>query len=56
VIDNKLYTAKDGMLEGITRKVVLQIAEAEGIPVVADVLPTELIPKFDEAFISSTTR
>jgi len=56
VMDNKLYTAKDGMLEGITRKVVLQLAEAEGIPAVVDVLPTEMIPRFQEAFITSTTR
>lgn len=56
VRDGSVWTAGEGMLEGITRKIVLQLVEEVGIhlrlqaPRVADV------PLLDEAFLSSSSR
>jgi len=52
----KVFTAEEGVLDGITRKHVLWLAGREGIEVDVDDLPTADIPRFDEAFITSTTR
>lgn len=43
VLEGMLVTPARGMLHGITRKILLQLAQAEGIPVAErDVLPVEL--------------
>lgn len=57
VCDEELWTAGDGVLEGITRKIVLQqLAPALALPVrlQAPVLPR--VNSFDEAFLSSSSR
>lgn len=56
VQDGKLYTAEENILFGITRKKVLELAEKLNIPVVRARLSFSLLSKFDEAFITSTTR
>lgn len=45
-----------GLLEGVTRRVVLELALAEGIPVREEALPAALLQECEEAFLSSTTR
>jgi branched-chain amino acid aminotransferase len=56
VLDNKLWTAPQGVLSGITRSLVLVAASAENLPVVFKAAPVTEIQKFDEAFITSSTR
>jgi branched-chain amino acid aminotransferase len=56
VRDNKLWTAPQGVLSGITRGLVLAAASAEGLPVVLRAAPVTEVPLFDEAFITSSTR
>jgi len=51
-----LYTAGTGVLEGITRKMVLQVAQAERIPVVLQAVNVADIPRLDEASLSSSSR
>jgi branched-chain amino acid aminotransferase len=53
---NKLWTAPQGVLSGITRGLVLAAASAENLPVVFKAAPVTEIHKFDEAFITSSTR
>jgi branched-chain amino acid aminotransferase len=56
VLDNKLWTAPQGVLSGITRGLVLAAASAENLPVVFRAAPVTEVPMFDEAFITSSTR
>ena len=66
VKDGKVYTSSDDVLFGITRSVsafvnahrkfVLQVAKDNGIEVVLGEIHKDDLGKFDEAFISSTTR
>jgi branched-chain amino acid aminotransferase len=54
VKDGKLLTARKNVLEGITRKSVLQIAGEMGIPTVeTDIKPDDLFSA-DEVFVAST--
>lgn len=56
VINQTLYTPKEGILEGVTRKMVLQIAKEHQIPVnITDVSLNDL-SKASEAFLCSTTK
>jgi|AntAceMinimDraft_1070359.scaffolds.fasta_scaffold02506_2 branched-chain amino acid aminotransferase len=56
VINQTLYTPKEGVLEGVTRKMVLQIAKEQQIPVkITDVSLSDLT-KASEAFMCSTTK
>jgi branched-chain amino acid aminotransferase len=46
----------DAVLDGITRRATLEIAESEGIGVEVATLPLELIGQAQEAFLASTSR
>ena len=45
-----------GLLEGVTRNFVFEIAKVAGIPVSETVLRAEDLPSADEMFLTSTTR
>ena len=51
-----LYTAGSGVLEGVTRRIVLQCAAELAIPVVFATTPLASIAQLDEAAISSSSR
>lgn len=54
VTNGKLVTAQNGILLGVTRRTILQLACEEGIPV--EYRPSRLDEGFDEAFITSSSR
>lgn len=54
IVDGTIITACDQILLGVTRKIVLKIACADGIPI--EYHPPCLDIDFDEAFITSSTR
>jgi branched-chain amino acid aminotransferase len=54
--DGVLYTAGEGVLEGIGRRIVLQQAKALGIPVQLDPVHINDIGRLDEAALSSASR
>lgn len=56
VMDGVLYTAGEGMLPGITRQIVLEIAASEGISLKLMPPAFDMIERFDEAFITSSSR
>lgn len=49
-----VITPAHGMLEGITRRTVLEMAQALGLPVQVRALPTEELRQADEIFLSSS--
>ena len=49
------YPACNYILDGITRRFVIALAETEGIPVQLGALPVEAIGELDELFLSGTT-
>jgi branched-subunit amino acid aminotransferase/4-amino-4-deoxychorismate lyase len=51
-----LVTADDGVLEGITRQVTLELAERHGLTLELRRLPLAELAQCDEAFITSSTR
>ena len=51
-----LYTAGEGVLEGITRKIILQLATELGIAVRLQALPVDEIDTLDEAALSGSSR
>ncbi len=54
-VQNKtLFTPDRGMLEGITRRSVLELADDEGLHTVVAPLPAETLRGADEAFLTST--
>lgn len=54
VLDGCVVTPKSGVLEGITRKTVLEICAALGLPAEVRDLPFEEFLQADEVFISSS--
>lgn len=52
--NRKLYTPKGNVLEGITRRTVIELAQQMGIPVEMGDYPPERLREADEAFLSST--
>lgn len=56
VMNNALYTPKEGILEGVTRKMVLQIAKENQIEVKLTDLSLNDLTKASEAFLCSTTK
>lgn len=56
VRDGAVLTAGDGVLEGITRKIVLQLVRAQGIPLSLRAPTLAEAPQLDEAFLSSSSR
>jgi branched-subunit amino acid aminotransferase/4-amino-4-deoxychorismate lyase len=45
-----------GLLRGITREAVLDLARAHGIPAAEEVLPAAALASADEAFLTSTLK
>lgn len=56
VINDTLYTPKDGVLEGVTRKLILQIAKENQIPIKTTEISLNDLEKASEAFLCSTTK
>lgn len=56
VRNNVLYTAGEGVLEGITRKIILDQATKLGIPICYEAIHRDEISLLDEAGISSSSR
>jgi branched-subunit amino acid aminotransferase/4-amino-4-deoxychorismate lyase len=54
VKDETLFTPSRGVLEGVTRKTVLEIAAAEGRKAVVDFTPVDLLYQADEIFMCTT--
>ncbi|MCB0397075.1 MAG: aminotransferase class IV [Flavobacteriales bacterium] len=54
VINGVLYTAGDGVLKGITRKVIIELASSLGLKVVEDRITLEELAQADEAFLTGT--
>jgi branched-chain amino acid aminotransferase len=54
VKDGKVSTPDRGVLEGITRKTVIELSAEHGIPLEARAVPAEEVRGADEVFISST--
>jgi branched-subunit amino acid aminotransferase/4-amino-4-deoxychorismate lyase len=51
-----VWTADEGVLEGITRGIVLQLVAEGGIPLRLEAVPLAEIARFEEAFLSSSSR
>jgi branched-chain amino acid aminotransferase len=56
VLDGVLRTAGGGVLAGITRQILLELAEGLGIPTRLEAVSREDLPRLSEAFVSSSTR
>ena len=56
VINDKLVTAKAGILEGITKRVVYELAQDLGIEIVERFPKTDEIKKFQEAFVTASNK
>lgn len=56
VKDGVLYTARDGVLEGITRKIILGLLPELGIPLRLEAVHEAEVSQLDEAAISSASR
>lgn len=54
VVDGGLVTPAEGVLEGITRRTVIELAQSLGIPVALRPLPAQELRSADEAFLSSS--
>ncbi|GLK86127.1 branched-chain amino acid transferase [Ancylobacter defluvii] len=54
VKDGVLYTPERGVLEGVTRKTVMEIAAAKGIEVRMEHVPVDLAYRCDELFFCTT--
>lgn len=54
VKDGKLYTPRKGVLEGVTRKSVLALADELGLPYTIDDVPVELAYSCDEILFVTT--
>jgi len=54
--DGRVWTAGEGMLEGIARRIVLQVATETGIPVVLEPVHIDDVRDIDEAALSSSSR
>jgi branched-chain amino acid aminotransferase len=54
VIDGALHTPAKGVLEGITRRTVIELARKEGITVLIDDLPIPSLTRAEEVFLTST--
>jgi len=51
---NRLLTPASGVLEGITRQTVLELAEEQGIPAMQTMFKTDAVENAAEVFITST--
>ena len=51
-----VYTAGEGVLEGVTRRIVLDLVQAAALPVTMQAIHIDDVPTLDEALISSSSR
>lgn len=56
VLDGVLYTARRGILLGVTRAMVIRAARGAGVQVRYQPLKLDQVPAVDEAFITSSSR
>ncbi len=56
VRDGVLYTAGDGVLEGVTRRIILELLPTLNIPLVLEAVALADLPSLDEAAMSSSSR
>jgi len=56
VRDGVVWTAGEGMLEGVTRKIILSLLPQLGIPVQFQAVHQDEVPDLDEAAISGSSR
>ena len=56
VRDGRVYTAGAGVLQGITRRLLLEVLAQQGVPVVLEPWPASRLAELDEAGICSSTR
>jgi branched-chain amino acid aminotransferase len=56
VRDGVLYTAGEGILEGITREIILRLAKSKGIPIRLEAVRVTDIPALQEAALSGSSR
>ena len=54
--NNVLITAEDGILKGITRKAIIEIAQELAIPVAYRLISTSELSSIDEAFVSNSSQ
>lgn len=54
VVDGTLVTPAAGVLEGISRRTVIEMAQAAGLPLRVGALPVAVLRAADEVFLSST--
>jgi len=54
VKDRRIYTPRRGVLEGVTRKTVMELAERLGFPCTMDEVPVALAYECDELFMVTT--
>jgi len=54
VKDGVVRTAARGVLEGVSRRTVIELCDALAIPLVVGVLPADELARADEVFLSST--
>ncbi|WP_076997414.1 aminotransferase class IV [Variovorax sp. KK3] len=54
VKDGALVTPKEGVLEGVSRRTVIEIARSLGLPVALRALPADELRSADEAFLTSS--
>jgi branched-chain amino acid aminotransferase len=54
VIAHRLHTPDRGVLEGITRKTVLEMARELGLDTIVDVMPERTLKRAEEVFLTST--
>jgi branched-subunit amino acid aminotransferase/4-amino-4-deoxychorismate lyase len=51
-----LWTAEAGVLPGTTRAMVLELVDELGIPLRLECVPSDELPEFEEAFLTSVSR
>jgi branched-chain amino acid aminotransferase len=54
LVDGQLITPREGVLEGITRKTVIELATESGLNMVVGELPVEAVHRASELFFTST--
>lgn len=55
VFDGTMYTAEENVLHGITRRVVLEVADGL-LPIALEPIHTDWLPQLEEAFLTSSSR
>ena len=54
LVDGRLVTPHEGVLEGITRKTIIELAQQTGLDMVVGELPVEAVHRASELFLTST--